>query len=147
MHTISIYFLSNRSLLPISQCYVPHGWLLYLIIHQLPYPPICAIHLKKPVCASSSFQVELLLQSWHSNIISLTYWNKKRSLHHGWFKSSRPPQNVSQNKNNVRHTAILVIYLYNKNCAVQIPQIRCKGENIRASILPDLNIPPTSLQV
>lgn len=45
----------------------------------------------------------------------------------------------------LRQSAYLVIYLYNRNCSVQIPHLRCKGKNIRASILADLKIPQTSL--
>lgn len=44
-------------------------------------------------------------------------------------KWSRPPRDVSQTKDERSPNAVSVIYLYNRNCTVQIPQLTCKGKN------------------
>lgn len=61
------------------------------------------------------------------------------------FQNTLTSKNVSHEIHKKKPVScILVIYLYNRNLTVQIPQLRCKGRNTLAFIPPDL-IPQTSL--
>lgn len=46
-----------------------------------------------------------------------------KRLNHSYSRPSQPLQSVSQTKEKVRPSAIWVIYLYNRNHTVQIPQL------------------------